>query len=50
MRSLLYGVGPWDPVTFLIVVAVLAGVTLAASYVPAHRGARIDPIEALRVE
>lgn len=48
MRSLLYGVRPSDPLTYLAVAALLLAIALAASYVPARRAARIDPIQALR--
>ncbi|HEY2798028.1 MAG TPA: ABC transporter permease [Thermoanaerobaculia bacterium] len=48
MSSLLYGVGPRDPVTFLLVSGVLAAVALAATDVPARRASRVDPMRALR--
>jgi ABC-type antimicrobial peptide transport system permease subunit len=50
MSSLLYGVEPTDPLTFLSVAAVLIGVAIAASYLPARRATRVDPIIALRAE
>jgi predicted permease len=48
--SLLYGVAPWDPVTFVAVPLVLMTVALLAALAPAVRAARIQPIEALRAE
>jgi ABC-type antimicrobial peptide transport system permease subunit len=48
--SMLYGVGPLDPVTFGAIGLLVAGIALLASYVPARRASRIDPMEALRVE
>jgi putative ABC transport system permease protein len=50
MSSLLYGVGASDPATFLAVSLVLGAVALAASYLPARRATRIDPLAALRCE
>jgi putative ABC transport system permease protein len=50
MRSLLFGVRPSDPLTFVVIAATLTVVALAASYVPARRAARIDPIVSLRSE
>jgi predicted permease len=50
MHSLLYAVGRTDPATFLVVGALLAAVACVASYVPARRAARIDPMVSLRTE
>ncbi len=50
MSSLLYGVEATDPVTFGVVVVVLVAVALIASYLPALRASRTDPLEALRFE
>jgi putative ABC transport system permease protein len=50
MASQLYGVQPIDPVTFITVAALLMIVSLAASYIPARRAMRVDPMSALRHE
>ena len=50
LSSMLYGVGVNDPLTFLSVAALLSGVAVLASFIPAWRAARIDPMEALRYE
>jgi ABC-type antimicrobial peptide transport system permease subunit len=50
MGSLLFGVGPFDPVTFAGVVFLLTAIALAAWYIPARRAMRVDPMIALRCE
>jgi ABC-type antimicrobial peptide transport system permease subunit len=50
MKELLFGVGATDPVTFGSVALLLGGVTLLASYIPALRATKVDPIVALRCE
>ena len=50
LRRLVYGVGVADPATWLGTLAVVAGVTLAASWLPARRASRLDPSAALRSE
>ncbi|HEX4604388.1 MAG TPA: ABC transporter permease [Candidatus Angelobacter sp.] len=50
MRSMLFGIRSWDPVIFVAVTAILAIVTLAASYIPARSATKVDPMVALRYE
>jgi putative ABC transport system permease protein len=50
IRGLLYDVQPYDPPTLAAVGAALLAVALTASYMPARRAARVDPVQALRAE
>jgi ABC-type antimicrobial peptide transport system permease subunit len=50
LSTLLYGITPLDPVTYVSVPMVLVIATLVASYLPARRAASVDPVEALRME
>ena len=50
MAGLLYGVQPTDPPTFCAIVVIVIGVALLATYAPARRASRLDPIRSLRIE
>jgi ABC-type antimicrobial peptide transport system permease subunit len=47
-RSLLFGIAPWDPGSFLGTTLVVIAAALVASTFPAHRASRVDPMRALR--
>jgi macrolide transport system ATP-binding/permease protein len=47
---LLFGVRPWDWTTLVGVAALLSVAAMLASYLPAHRAASVNPVEALRAE
>ena len=48
LSGMLFGVSATDPATFVAITIVVAAIALLASYIPARRALRIDPIEALR--
>ncbi|HEY7184470.1 MAG TPA: FtsX-like permease family protein, partial [Blastocatellia bacterium] len=50
LSSLLYGVSAADPITFTTIALLFAGLALTASYLPARRAMKVDPLTALRHE
>ena len=50
VQNVLFGVSPFDPLTYAAVFVLVAGVSFAASFVPARRATRVDPMIALRAE
>lgn len=50
LSSLLFGVNPFDPLTYLVVAVALGGVALVATWLPARQATRIDPMLALRAD
>ena len=50
MRSMLYEVGPWDPVTMITTVSLLLGAATVASWVPARGGTRFHPVTTMRAD
>ena len=50
LSALVFGIGPWDPTTFAIVVFSLTAVALTATWIPAWRASRVSPLEAIKVD
>jgi putative ABC transport system permease protein len=50
MTGLLFAITPTDPATFVSIAAVMIAVSLGASYLPARRAAKVDPVKALRAD
>jgi len=50
LATMLFGIGALDPITFIVVSFLLIGIALLASYLPARRAARVDPVIAMRAE
>jgi len=50
MKSLLFGISPLDPFTYIAIPSILVSTAVLASYLPARRAAAVDPVEALRTE
>jgi putative ABC transport system permease protein len=50
MKKLLFEVSPTDPATFALIALLLVGVAFIASYIPARRATKVDPLQALRQE
>jgi putative ABC transport system permease protein len=50
LSALVFGIGPWDPTSFVIVVLGLAPVALGATWIPAWRASRVSPVETIKID
>ena len=50
MSSLLFGIAPHDPSTYVAVIGILGSIAFVAAWVPARRATKVDPLESLRSE
>jgi ABC-type lipoprotein release transport system permease subunit len=50
LAAVLYEISPWDPLAWIVSAGTLLGVSLLASWIPARRALRVDPVVALRYE
>jgi ABC-type hemin transport system ATPase subunit len=50
LKAILFGVGPYDPVSFLLAPAVIVAIAVIAAYLPARRASQLSPMDAMRCE
>jgi ABC-type antimicrobial peptide transport system permease subunit len=50
LKSMLYQLSPFDPVSFVLAIAAIVAVSACAAWIPARRAASIEPMQALRAE
>jgi ABC-type antimicrobial peptide transport system permease subunit len=50
IRGIFYGIAPYDPLTVIGTIGIMLTVAALAAWIPAHRAAKVDPMEALRYE